>query len=101
MELNQEEKERIIAEENVRMTARKEYFKEHGEIWRKKHCGSGLSGCCCHHFGFWRIIIVVLLLIVIFHFFMFRNWGYGCWRASQYGRPAYHGYMNRSPVLKH
>jgi len=59
MELSQEEKDRIIAEEKLRMETRREFLSEcgHGRCG-DRHCGRGL----------FRVLAIVLVLSALFHF---------------------------------
>ncbi len=74
MELNQEEKDRIIAEEKLRMETRKDYVKEHFE--GPGCCGRrwGWHGHGCHRHGFWgfmRLLVILLVLGAVFHWWHF------------------------------
>lgn len=72
MELSQEEKDRIIAEEKLRMETRRDFVKEHfGGFhgmghWRGEWRGYGCHG---HHlgFGFLRILVLALAIFGLFH----------------------------------
>jgi len=83
MELNEQEKERIIAEEKLRMETRKEFFKENfGGPWRG-HWGGGWHGYGCHRswgFGIFKALILALIIVGLFH----------CWHRPCYG--PYYGY---------
>ncbi len=78
MELDSKEKDRIIAEEKLRMETRKEYMKEHfgGMGWRGRHMGWN-GGCCHRGMGFLRGLVLVAALVAIFH----------CWHRGPYGGP--------------
>lgn len=73
MELNEQEKERIIAEEKLRMETRKEFLKEnfggmHGwGRWRGGWQGYGCHGYRCGGFGFFKALLLVLVVFGLFH----------------------------------
>jgi hypothetical protein len=90
MELSQEEKDRIIAEEKLRMQTRKEFFQENfghgrwGGPWR-----GGWGGYGCHRHcggGFFKVLLIALVVFAACHF-----WHNGCMNnpCYGYGAPAY------------
>jgi hypothetical protein len=102
MELTQEEKDRIIAEENVRFEAKNQLWKEtkakgggHGPGCTCPSCGGGGGGCACGHgygkwgggcgchrggflMGFLLGIVLTILLGLVLHRHHGRD-GYGGW----------------------
>jgi hypothetical protein len=70
MEFGQEEKERIVAEEKLRMETRKEYFKENfgGMGWGHRWGGHwhGCHGRCGG--GFLKALVLILVIAALFHF---------------------------------
>ena len=88
MELNEQEKEKIVAEEKLRMETRKEFFKENfggGGMWRGRWggYGHGCHGMRCGGGGFLKGILLALLVIGLFHL-----WHRPCYN---YGAPGYYG----------
>jgi len=90
MELNEQDKERIIAEEKLRMETRKEFFKENfgrggwGGPWR-----GGWHGYGCHRpfgLGIFKVLVLGLVLFGLCHLW---HRLYGCWGPGYYGYPAY------------
>ena len=81
MELSQDEKDRIIAEEKLRMDTRRDYLKDQfGERgWHGRHMGGCWHGhgCCGRGWGFLRALVVILLLAAAFH----------CWRGDFFRGP--------------
>jgi hypothetical protein len=71
MELNEQEKERIIAEEKLRMETRKDFFKENfgrggwGGHWMHRG-GYGYYGC--HRFGFLKVLVIAGVIFSVCHF---------------------------------
>ena len=70
MEFSQEEKDRIVAEEKLRMETRKDYLQEHfggmgchGHRW-----GGRWHGCHGRCGGFIRALILILVVAALFHF---------------------------------
>lgn len=86
MELSQEEKDRIVAEEKLRMETRKDFLKDNfGGMgrgpWGGGHgCGHGYG---CHRFGFLKGLLIIVLLFGLFHFWH---------RPFCGGYPGYYGY---------
>lgn len=80
MELSQEEKDRIVAEEKLRMETRKEFFKDHfgGMGWRGGWGHYGY-GHCHRGFGFMKGLLIAAVIFGIFHF-----WHHPCY-APYYG----------------
>ena len=70
MELSQEDKDRIIAEEKLRLETRKEFLKEH----MYSGCGSRRCG-----WGLFRGLAFLLLLFALFHCWHrpYCGWGPG------------------------
>jgi hypothetical protein len=74
MELNEQEKERIIAEEKLRMETRKDFFKENfggggwGGRFRGGWVGRGCHGGGCHRFGFLKCLLIVGIIFAVCHF---------------------------------
>ena len=93
MELNEQDKERIVAEEKLRMETRKEFFKEnfggmHG--WHGRW-GGGWHGNGCHGYrcggGFFKALILVAVLFGLCHL----------WHHTACGYPGYYGYPSPAP----
>lgn len=92
MELNEQDKERIIAEEKLRMETRKEFFKEnfggmgwHGR-WGSRWHGYGCHG---HHgFGLFKILVLGLAIFGLCHLWHGPTCGWG---------PGYYGYPPPAP----
>lgn len=96
MELNEQDKERIVAEEKLRMETRKEFFKEHfggphgWGGWR-----GGWHGAGCHGYGyrcgggFFKGLLLVVVLFGLFHLWHRPFCGYGA--------PGYYGYSYPAP----
>ena len=86
MELNEQDKERIIAEEKLRMETRKEFFKEHfgGGHWGGPWCGSWASHGChgyrCGGFGFFKGLLLAAVIFGLFHM-----WHRPCYAPNGYG----------------
>ncbi len=94
MELNEQEKERIIAEEKLRMETRKEFFRENfgrggwGGPWRGGWHGYGCHGYRCGGFGVLKGILLALLIVGLFHM----------WHRPFFcGYPGYYGYPYPAP----
>lgn len=91
MELNEQEKERIVAEEKLRMETRKEFFKENfgGGRWGGGwHGGYGCHGYRCGGFGFFKALLLVVVLFGLFHL----------WHRPYCGAyPGYYGYPYPAP----
>jgi hypothetical protein len=76
MELNEQEKERIIAEEKLRMETRKEFFKENfgrggwgGHMpFRGAWYGRGCYGGGCHRVGFLKVLVIAGVIFAACHF---------------------------------
>jgi hypothetical protein len=89
MELSQDEKDRIIAEEKLRMETRKEFFKENfghggwGGHWR----GGWRGGCYGHRCGGGLFKVLVLGLVI---FGLCHLWHRPCFYGNgcYYGAPA-------------
>jgi hypothetical protein len=88
MELNEQEKERIIAEEKLRMETRKEFLKENlgkegcGMPFRGGWYGRGCYGGGCHRFGFLKcLLIAAVIVFAVCHF----------WHHNYCGGPGYYG----------
>jgi hypothetical protein len=81
MELSQEEKERIIAEEKLRFETKTQLM---GEKWGKHHgpgWGQDWMGPGCPRGGFFKGLLAGILLAVLFCFlFHHHHHGYGGWR---------------------
>ena len=92
MELNEQDKERIIAEEKLRMETRKEFFKENfggmhgpggwGSPWR-----GGWHGYRCGGFGFFKGLFLALVIFGLFH--LWHHPYCGTYPGYYYGAPAY------------
>jgi hypothetical protein len=72
MELNEQDKERIIAEEKLRMETRKDYFKENfGGMRGMGRWGGGWHGYGCHGYrcggGLFKILILGLVIFGACH----------------------------------
>jgi len=82
MELNEQDKERIIAEEKLRMETRKEFFKDNFGRggWGHFRGGSYAYGCHGgHRFGFLKGLLLAAVIFGVFHL-CHRNycgWGPG------------------------
>jgi len=90
MELSQEEKDHIIAEEKLRMETRKEFLKENfghgGYGWR-----GGWHSYGCHRRcggGLFKILAVVAIIFAACHFWHHSYCG-GAPYYYGYGAPAY------------
>jgi len=100
MELSQDEKDRIIAEEKLRMETRKEFFKEnfgHGR-WGGRWRGGWQGRGCHYHYGggFVKILLVALVVFAACHF-----WHHDCWPGyGYYGAPAYPMQQAPAPPVK-
>jgi hypothetical protein len=92
MELNEQEKERIIAEEKLRMETRKEFFKDHfgrggwgmpfrGGHFRGGWYGGGCYGGGCHRFGFLKVLVIAGVIFAACHF----------WHRPYCDGPGYYG----------
>jgi len=97
MELNEQEKERIIAEEKLRMETRKEFFKENfgrggwmghlpgmlfrGGSFRGGWYGGGCYGGGCHRFGFLKVLVIAGVIFAACHF----------WHRPYCEGPGYYG----------
>ncbi len=74
MELNEQEKERIVAEEKLRMETRKEFFKENFGRggWGMRFRGGWHGGCygggCCHRGGILKCLLIVAVIFAACHF---------------------------------
>jgi hypothetical protein len=88
MELNEQDKERIIAEEKLRMETRKEFLKENfggGHGWGRWGGGWHSHGCHgyrCGGFGLFKALILAAVIFGLFHL---------CHRPYC-GYPGYYGY---------
>jgi len=86
MELNEQDKERIIAEEKLRMETRKDFFKEnfggmHGwGRWGGGWHGYGCHGYRCGGFGLFKILVLGLVIAGLCHF-----WHRPCYGPYGYG----------------
>jgi hypothetical protein len=78
MELNEQEKERIIAEEKLRMETRKDFFKEN--FGRGGWVGGGCHGGC-HRFGFLKCLFIAAAIFAVCHF----------WHRPYCDGPGYYG----------
>jgi len=93
MELNEQDKERIVAEEKLRMETRKEYFKEHfGGMHGMGRWGGGWHGYGCHGyrcggFGFFKGLLLAAVIFGFFHL----------WHHPYCGAPGYYGYPYPAP----
>jgi hypothetical protein len=69
MELNEQEKERIAAEEKYRMEIRKEVLKEHFGGWNRCGHGGGYYGygCHCHRGGWFKLVFLGLAIFALCH----------------------------------
>lgn len=82
MELSEQEKERIAAEEKVRFEAQRQLMREHYRGWRHGHgCRGGWFG------GVFKVLLLVLLVGAIF-WHPWRPWHYGYYGDRRYDRPA-------------
>lgn len=93
MELNEQDKERIVAEEKLRMETRKEFFKEnfggmHGG-WGGWRGGCHGYGHRCGGFGFIKGLVLALVIVGLFHLWHRPFCGYGY--------PGYYGYPYPAP----
>ncbi|SRR5579871_5205477 len=98
MELNEQDKERIIAEEKLRMETRKEFFKEHfggmrgpggwGSPWRGGWHGYGCHGYRCGGFGLFKGLVLAAVIFGLFHLWHRPYCG---------GYPGYYGYPYPAP----
>jgi hypothetical protein len=90
MELNEEEKGRIVAEEKLRMETRKDFIKEHfgqggcGGPWRAGWHGYGCHGHRCGGFTLFKILILALVIFGICHLW---HRPYCGWNPGYYGYP--------------
>ena len=89
MELSQEEKERIIAEEKLRFETKRQLIREQwGGPWSGWGRGyGGWGNSCGHRGGFWRGLFVGLLVWALFSFCGHHH---RCWYgqgACQVGMP--------------
>ncbi len=72
MELNEQDKERIIAEEKLRMETRKEFFKDNfgGMGWGGRW-GGGWHGYGCHGYrcggGLFKVLVLGLAIFGLCH----------------------------------
>lgn len=85
MELSQEEKDRIVAEEKLRFETKTQLM---GEKWGKHHGWGGPDwmGHGCHRGGFWKGLLLGLFLALLFGFlFHHHRYGHGGWRHGGYG----------------
>ncbi len=82
MELSQEEKDRIVAEEKLRFETKSQLKREHGG--RGYGWGGGYG---CHRGGFWKGLLVGVLacLILGFLFHPHRDEWRGGWHHHGYG----------------
>ncbi len=93
MELSQEEKDRIVAEEKLRMETRKEFFKDHfgGMGWRGGWGHHSYYGHGCHRgFGFVKGLLLAAVIFGIFHLWHHPcgpYYGYACPPAAQAPMP--------------
>ncbi len=90
MELSQEEKDRIIAEEKLRFETKSQLKKEHGG--RGYGWGGGYG---CHRGGFWRGLLVGVLVCLILGFFFHHHrqgWD-GGWHHHGDGGWSHQGHM--------
>lgn len=93
MELNEQDKDRIIAEEKLRMETRKEFFKEHfGGMHGMGRWGGGWHGYGCHgyrygEFGLFKVLILAAVIFGLFHL----------WHRPYCGYPSYYGYPYPAP----
>jgi uncharacterized iron-regulated membrane protein len=82
MELSEQEKERIAAEEKVRFEAQRQLMREHYRGWRYGHrCRGGWFG------GVFKVLLLVFLFSAIF-WHPWRPWHYGYYADCGAGRPA-------------
>jgi len=80
MELSDQEKERIAAEEKVRFEAQRQLMREHYRGWRHGHgCRGGWFG------GVFKVLLVVLIVGAIFWHPWRPHYGY---YDCRYARPA-------------
>jgi hypothetical protein len=84
MELSEQEKERIAAEEKVRFEAQRQLMREHYRGWRHgRHCRGGWFG------GVFKVLLLVFLFSAIF-WHPWHPWRYGYYRDCPVDRPAVH-----------
>ena len=82
MELSEQEKERIAAEEKVRFEAQRQLMREHYKCGRYGHrCRGGWFG------GVFKVLLLVLLVGAIF-WHPWRPWHYGYYGDCRADRPA-------------
>lgn len=93
MELNEQDKERIVAEEKLRMETRKEFFKENfGGMHGWGRWGGGWHGYGCHGyrcgggFGLFKVLVLGLVVFGLFH--LFHRPCYGPYYGYGYCPPA-------------
>jgi hypothetical protein len=103
MELNVKEKERIIAEEKLRMETRKEFFKENfgGMGWRGRWGGGwhgyGCHGYRCGGFGLFKVLILGLVIFGLCH--LWHRAPCGAY-PGYYGNPASQAAPAPQPPVK-
>ena len=90
MELNEQDKERIVAEEKLRMETRKEFFKENfGGMRGMGRWGGGWQGYGCHSHrcggGIFKVLILGLVIFGLCHLW---HRPYCGGYPSTYGSPA-------------
>ena len=89
MELTEQEKERIAAEEKYRMEIRKEVLKEHFGGWNRWGHGGGWYGYGGHcHRGFGLFKVIVLGLVIFGLCSLWHRGGYGPCGYGYYPPPA-------------
>lgn len=87
MELTQQEKDRIIAEEKVRYETVKGLHSQSGcKCCSHQGTGMGLHGCS-HCGGIFKGVILGLVLAALFCFFMDRHRDGYSWGHCNYGSP--------------
>jgi hypothetical protein len=92
MELNEQDKERIVAEEKLRMETRKDYFKENfGGMHGMGRWGGGWHGYGghCYRYGGFGFLKGLLIVVAIFALFHLWHRPYCGWGPGYYGYPAY------------
>jgi hypothetical protein len=96
MELTQEEKERILAEERVRFDAKKQILEEqaHARCGHGRGCGCG----CCRHGGFLKGLILGVLLTALAGF-LACHFGY-CHSQCTFGKACYGPTSYECPSVK-
>ncbi len=85
MELNEKDKERLLAEEKYRMEIRKDMMKERFGHWGRggSCCGGGCG--CGHRGGFFKLLFLGIALFAVLHCF---HWCGGRFNSCNTNVPA-------------